>query len=284
MTSHITTTCADHRPTLDAPPGQCRFLPRDPGPVRRVDRAADLRSALHATITTLDWTINAYTLTFAVLLMTAAALGDRWGRRRVYVGGLLLFTGASVACALAPDADVLIAARAVQGVGAAVTMATALALINAAFPPERRGWAMGVFGAVTGVATTLGPVLGGMVTQLLAWPCIFWINVPVGLAAAAGVALRIRDGRDRTARPLDLPGLVLAGAAVLALVWGVIRAAVAGWGDGGVIASLVLGVAPAGGLVVRERRTPRAHDPVAPVRRPRVHRRHHRHLPADRPP
>jgi EmrB/QacA subfamily drug resistance transporter len=222
-----------------------------------------LRTALNATITTLDWTINAYTITFAVLLMTAAALGDRWGRRRVYAGGLLLFTGASVACALAPNAGVLIGARAVQGVGAAVTMATALALINTAFAPERRGWAMGVFGAATGAASTLGPVLGGVLTQLLSWPAIFWINVPVGLAAAVGVALRVRDGQDRTARPLDLSGLLLGGAAVLALVWGVIRAATDGWTDRTVIGALVLGVLLLGALLLRERRT---EHPMIPPR------------------
>jgi EmrB/QacA subfamily drug resistance transporter len=198
-----------------------------------------------------------------VLLMTAAALGDRWGRRRVYAGGLLLFTGASVACALAPNAGVLIGARAVQGVGAAVTMATALALINAAFPPERRGWAMGVFGAATGAASTLGPVLGGVLTQLLSWPAIFWINVPVGLAAAVGVVLRVRDGRDRTARPLDLPGLLLGGAAVLALVWGVIRAATDGWVDRTVIGALVLGALLLGALLRREQR---AKHPMIPLR------------------
>lgn len=225
-----------------------------------------LRVALHASISTLDWTINAYTLTFAVLLMTAAALGDRWGRRRVYASGLLLFAAASVACALAPDGVALVAARTVQGIGAAVTMPMALALINAAFPADRRGWAMGVFGAVTGLATVLGPVLGGVITQLLSWSAVFWMNVPVGVAAAAAVLLRIRDVRDGAPggqRALDLPGLALSGVSVLALVWGVVRAAAAGWDDGGVVWALVLGGAALAAFLARQRR---ADQPMIPLR------------------
>lgn len=225
-----------------------------------------LRSALHASIATLDWTINAYTLAFAALLMTAATLGDRWGRRSVYAAGLLLFAAASVACALAPSGVALVAARTAQGIGAAIVMATALALINAAFPPDRRGWAMGIFGAVSGVATVAGPVLGGAITQLLSWSYIFWINVPIAVAAAIAVVLRIPSGRDNAARDrraLDLPGLFLGGTAVLALVWGVVRAATDRWGDPLVIGSLVLGVALLVALLVQERRAVR---PLIPLR------------------
>lgn len=225
-----------------------------------------LRVALHASITTLDWTINAYTLTFAVLLMTAAALGDRWGRRRVYASGLLLFAVASVACALAPNGAVLVGARAVQGIGAAVTMPTALALINAAFPTERRGWAQGVFGAVTGLATVLGPVFGGVITQMLSWSYIFWVNVPIGVAAAVAVLLRIRDvqgGGPGGRRAPDLLGLVLGGASVLALVWSVVRAAADGWGDRAVVGSLVLGGVAMVALLAWQRR---ASQPLIPLR------------------
>ncbi|HEU5030105.1 MAG TPA: MFS transporter [Spirillospora sp.] len=225
-----------------------------------------LRVALHASITTLDWTINAYTLAFAVLLMTAAALGDRWARRRVYASGLLLFAAASVACALAPNGAVLVGARAVQGIGAAVTMPTALALINAAFPTERRGWAQGVFGAVTGLATVLGPVFGGGITQMLSWSYIFWVNVPIGVAAAVAVLLRIRDvqgGGPGGRRAPDLLGLVLGGASVLALVWGVVRAAADGWGDRAVVGSLVLGGAALAALFAWQRRASR---PLIPLR------------------
>jgi EmrB/QacA subfamily drug resistance transporter len=221
-----------------------------------------LRLALRAPITTLDWTINAYTLTFAVLMMSASALGDRWGRRPVYAGGLLLFTLASAVCALAPDAGTLIAARAIQGVGAAVLMPLALALLNAAFPAGRRGWAMGVFGSVTGLATVLGPVLGGVITQALSWSWIFWINVPVGAATAVAVLLRLRDSRgDR--RSLDPLGLVLGGVSALALVWGVVQAAGAGWGDGTVLFLLLFGVVALAALIVWERR---AVQPMVPLR------------------
>jgi EmrB/QacA subfamily drug resistance transporter len=222
-----------------------------------------LRVALHASISTLDWTINAYALTFAVLLMMAAALGDRWGRRPVYAGGLLLFAAASAACALAPNGTALVAARTVQGIGAAVTMPMALALINTAFPAERRGWAMGVFGAVTGLATALGPVLGGVITQLLCWSYIFWTNVPVGVAAAAAVVLRVRDGAPGGQRTLDPLGLVLSGVSVLALVWGVVRAAAGGWGDRGVVCALALGGAAMVAFLAWQRRATR---PMIPLR------------------
>jgi EmrB/QacA subfamily drug resistance transporter len=225
-----------------------------------------LRAALHASITTLDWTINAYTLTFAVLLMTAATLGDRWGRRPAYASGLLLFAAASMACAVAPNSTALVAARAVQGIGAAVTIPMALALINAAFPARRRGWAMGVFGAVTGLATVLGPVLGGVITQLLSWSYIFWMNVPIAVAAAVAVLLRIRDveaDEPGAPRALDPLGLLLSGTSVLALVWGVVRAAADGWGDRGVHWALALGGAALVVLVAWQRRVS---HPMIPLR------------------
>src|SRR5215510_6293865 len=150
---------------------------------------------LGASLADLEWTINAYTLSFAVLLMTAAALGNRLGRRRVFAAGLAVFAISSAACALAPDTAALIAARAVQGAGAAAIMPMALALLNVAFPPERRGWAIGIYGSVTGLAAVLGPVLGGAVTQGLGWPWIFWINVPVAAAAIPLVLGRLPEAR-----------------------------------------------------------------------------------------
>src|SRR5262244_276398 len=129
-----------------------------------------IRAHLRASLADLEWTVTAYTISFAVLLMTAAALGDRLGRRRVFAAGLVLFAAASAACALATSTGALVAARAVQGAGAAAIMPTGLALLNGAFPPARRGWAIGIFGSVTGLAAVLGPVLGGAVTQGLGWP------------------------------------------------------------------------------------------------------------------
>jgi MFS family permease len=152
-----------------------------------------IRRDLGASIADLEWTVNAYTLTFAVLLMTASAIGDRFGRRRVLAAGLALFTVASAGCALAPGVGWLIAARAVQGAGAAMVMPLALAVLNAAVPPQRRGWAMGIFGAVTSLAVVGGPVLGGAITQGIAWQWIFWLNVPIGLAAIALVLRRLDE-------------------------------------------------------------------------------------------
>jgi MFS family permease len=186
-----------------------------------------IRRDLHASVGDLEWTVNAYTLSFAALLMTSASLGDRFGRRRLYVAGLALFAAASAACALSPSIGALIAARAVQGVGAAIIMPLALGLLNAAFPPQRRGWALGIYGSVTGLAALLGPVLGGVITQGLAWPWIFWLNVPVGLAAIPMVATRIKEGFGPGAA-VDGPGLVLFTVAASGLVWGLVQANSAG--------------------------------------------------------
>src|SRR5262245_13253428 len=182
-----------------------------------------IRRDLGASLEELEWVVNAYTLSFAVLIMTAAALGDRFGRRRLYAGGLGLFAVASVGCALAPNAGALIAARAVQGAGAATVMPLALALLNTAFPPQRRGWALGIYGSVTGFAAVLGPILGGAVTQGLGWQWIFWLNVPIALLAIPLVFARIDEGFGQAA-PIDLPGVVLVTGAALGLMWALVRA------------------------------------------------------------
>ncbi|MEV4512043.1 MFS transporter [Dactylosporangium sp. NPDC049525] len=200
---------------------------------------------LHASLADLEWTVNAYVLSFAVLLMTGAALGDRFGRRRMFAAGLALFTAASAACALAPSVGWLIAARTVQGAGAALVMPLALALMNAAFPPERRGWATGVYGGVTGLAATVGPVVGGAVTQGLAWEWIFWLNVPVGLVAVPLVLTRTPESHG-TRVTADVPGLLLAAAGAFGVVWALIHTA---W------VPLLLGLAAVAALVVRERTT-----------------------------
>jgi EmrB/QacA subfamily drug resistance transporter len=222
----------------------------------------EIRTSLHASVGALAWTVNAYTLSFATLLITAAALGDRWGRRRLYSGGLALFAVSSAACARAPDIAVLLAARVAQGAGAALIMPLALALLNAAFPPQRRGWAMGVYGSITGVGTVLGPVLGGALTQGLSWPWIFWINVPIGLLAAGAVLRFCADSRG-TRRPLDPLALGLAIVCATGIVWGIIRAATAGWADHEVLGALAVGLAALGGLLAWLRR---AENPMIPLR------------------
>src|SRR5918994_4550687 len=140
-----------------------------------------IRIDLHATVEQLEWTVNAYNLSFAVLMITGAALGDRFGRRRLYAAGLGLFAGASAVCALAPDVGVLIASRAVQGAGSALIAPLGLALLTKAFPPEKRGAAIGMFSAITGVAVASGPLVGGAIAEGLAWEWIFWLNVPIVL-------------------------------------------------------------------------------------------------------
>src|SRR2546423_6215501 len=140
-----------------------------------------IRHDLGASLQQLEWTVNAYNLSFAVLLITAAALGDRFGRRRLYAAGLALFATASAACALAPNVGLLIAARAVQGAGAALVLTLGLALLSAAFPPEKRGAAIGLFSAVTGIAVALGPLVGGAIAEGIDWTWIFWLNVPIGV-------------------------------------------------------------------------------------------------------
>jgi EmrB/QacA subfamily drug resistance transporter len=220
-----------------------------------------IRLDLDATVGQLEWTVNAYNLSFAVLLITAAALGDRYGRRRLYAVGLGLFTLASAAAALAPGIGVLIAARAFQGAGAALILPLGLALLSAAFPPSKRGAAIGIFSAITGIAVASGPLVGGAVVEGIDWQWIFWVNVPIGLGAIPLVLTKMQEsyGSDTG---LDLRGLALVSLAALATVWGLVRGNEAGWGSAEVIASLVAGVALAIAFVAWERR---AREPMLPL-------------------
>jgi EmrB/QacA subfamily drug resistance transporter len=195
---------------------------------------------LGASIEALEWTVNAYALSFAAFLLTAAVLGDRFGRRRLFAAGLMLFVAASSACALASSIGWLIAARAVQGVGAAIVMPLALAQISAAFPPERRGWALGIYSSIAGLSTVLGPIVGGVVTEGLAWRWIFWVNLPIGLVAAALAVARLRETFGAK-EAIDLPGLVLATGGAFGLVWGLVRANAAGWGNLEILSALAGG-------------------------------------------
>src|SRR5438034_8944124 len=182
-----------------------------------------IRKDLHATIESLEWTVNAYTLTFAVLLITGAALGDRFGRRRMFVIGLAIFTGASAAAALSPSIEALIAARALQGVGGAIVTPLTLTILSAAVPAERRGLALGAWGAIGGLAVAIGPLVGGAVVQGLAWQWIFWLNVPIGLLVIPLAARRLEE-THRPSRSLGLRGLGLASPGLLGLVWALVPA------------------------------------------------------------
>jgi EmrB/QacA subfamily drug resistance transporter len=221
-----------------------------------------IRLDLGASIEALEWTVNAYNLSFAVLLLTGAALGDRFGRRRMFAVGLGVFVAASAACALAGSAGWLIAARAVQGAGAALVMPLAMALLGAAFPREERGKALGIFSGVTGLALIAGPVVGGAVAEGIAWQWIFWLNVPIGVIAIPLALRRIPESfGPRIA--LDISGLVLVTGAALGLVWGLMRGNGAGWGSIEVVAALSFGCLLAVAFVVWEQR---AGAPMVPMR------------------
>jgi EmrB/QacA subfamily drug resistance transporter len=213
-----------------------------------------LRADFGASLADLEWTLNGYNLVFSVLMLTGAALGDRYGRRRMYVTGVLVFTVASAAAALSPDAASLVVARVVQGVGGALLMPLTMTLVGHEFPPRQRAAAFGVLGAVTGLGVASGPVLGGLVVEGLSWQWVFWVNVPVGLALAVLSARLLRESHGPRAR-LDVVGLVLAGAGMFALTWAPVRAPETGWGDPEVVGSLVAGAALAAAFVAWERRT-----------------------------
>jgi EmrB/QacA subfamily drug resistance transporter len=220
-----------------------------------------LRVDLHASLAGLEWTVNAYNLSFACLLLTGAALGDRFGRRRLFCLGLGVFSAASAAAALSPTVGALIAARAVQGAGAAIVMPLTLTLITEAFPAEKRGAAVGLWGGIAGLAVALGPVVGGAVVDGIDWHWIFWLNVPVGVALIPLAARRLSESFGP--RPqLDVRGLVLAGAGLLGLTWGLVRANAVGWGSTEVDATLVVGAALVAAFLAWERR---ARSPMLPL-------------------
>ena len=221
-----------------------------------------IRLQLHASLADLEWTVNAYVLSLAVLLMTGAALGDRFGRKRLFVAGMGLFVIGSAACALARSVGWLIAARAVQGAGAAVMMPLALALLSAAFPPARRARALGIFGAVTGLGVVLGPLVGGAAVQGISWPWIFWINVPIGLV---GVVLSRRHisesfGPDTA---LDLRGLALVTGGAFGIVWALVRGNSIGWASPQSVVALAAGIAALVAFITWELRAP---APMLPMR------------------
>ncbi|MFI9584976.1 MFS transporter [Streptomyces sp. NPDC052236] len=201
-----------------------------------------IRKDLGGALEDLEWTVSAYTLTFAVLLMFGAALGDRFGRRKLFITGLTVFTAASAAAALAPGIDALIAARAVQGVGAAIMMPLTLTLLTAAVPAARRGAALGLFGAVTGLAVASGPLIGGSLTEHISWQWIFWLNVPIGLVLLPLARLRLDESYAPNAR-LDVPGTLLVSGGLFGIVYALVNGQSDGWTSTPVLAGLIVGTA-----------------------------------------
>ena len=213
-----------------------------------------IRADLGGTLESLEWTVNAYTLAFAVLLISGAALGDRYGRKLMFMVGVGIFTGASVLTALAPSYELLIAGRAIQGVGAAILLPLTLTLVSEAVPPEKRGMALGVWSGVMGLGIALGPFVGGAVVQGLAWQWIFWINVPIGLVIIPLSIKYLTESRGPD-KSLDLPGLGLISVSLLAITFAVIESQSLGWGSATVIALIATGVTFMGAFIAWELRT-----------------------------
>ena len=221
-----------------------------------------IRRNLHASLTQLEWTVNAYTLTFAVLLLTGAALGDRYGRRLMFSIGIGVFTLGSAVAALSTTATGLDLARALQGVGGAIVTPLTLTLLSAAVPREKRGLALGAWGGIGGLAIAIGPLVGGAIVEGLSWQWIFWLNVPIGLVLAPLAFFRLRESHGPADR-LDLPGLGLASAGLLGIVWGLVRGNSVGWSSPEIVGSLVAGVIVLALFVLWELRAP---APMLPMR------------------
>ncbi len=221
-----------------------------------------IRAELDASLSQLEWIVNAYTLTFAVLLLTGAALGDRFGRRRVFVIGIGLFTLGSALAAMSGSTEMLIISRALQGVGGAVIMPLTLTILSGAVSPERRALALGAWGGIGGLAIAIGPLVGGAIAEGLSWQWIFWINVPIGIVAAIAAAYRLNEsfGPDKK---LDLVGLGLASVGLVGIVWGVIHGNELGWGDFNVLGPIVGGFAILGAFLWWESRSA---TPMLPLR------------------
>jgi EmrB/QacA subfamily drug resistance transporter len=221
-----------------------------------------IKRELNASLEALEWTVNAYTLTFAVFLLTGAALGDRFGRRRMFLVGLAIFTGASVAAALAPNVEMLVMARGIQGLGGALVTPLTLTLLSAAVSADKRAVALGAWGGIGGLAVALGPLVGGAIVEGWAWQWIFWINVPIGLILLPIAWRRVEESYGPNER-LDLVGVVLASLGLFGVVWGLVRGQGQGWTSPEIVSSLAIGVVLVAAFLAWERR---AQAPMLPLR------------------
>jgi EmrB/QacA subfamily drug resistance transporter len=221
-----------------------------------------IRADFNATLQELEWMVNAYTLTFAVLLLTGAALGDRFGRKRMFIIGIVLFTAGSAYAALSSTSGELILARAIQGVGGALITPLSLTILSAGVRPERRAVALGAWGGVAGLAIAIGPLVGGAIAEGLAWQWIFWVNVPIGLLVIPLAFFRLDESHGPSDR-LDIPGLALISGGLLAIVWALVNGNERGWTDPQIVGSLVVGAVLVAAFVAWEARTA---EPMLPLR------------------
>ncbi len=221
-----------------------------------------IRQDLHAGLSGLEWTVNAYTLVFAVLLLTGAALGDRFGRRLMFSIGIGIFTAASAAAALAPSIAALDVARAVQGLGAAIVLPLTLTILSARVPAERRGVFLGAWGGISGLAVAFGPLVGGAVVNGISWHWIFWLNVPLGLVLLPLALLRLDETKGPFGR-VDLPGVGLVSAGLFGIVWALVRGNSVGWGTPEILGAFAVGFALVAAFVAWELR---AEHPMLPMR------------------
>jgi len=221
-----------------------------------------IQRSLHGSLSSLEWIVDAYILSFGVLILSGAALGERFGRRRMFVVALVLFSAASAAGALAPSIGALTAARAVQGAGAAMLMPLTLTLLTAAYPAEGRGHALGIWAAIASIAVAAGPLAGGLLSTTLSWHWIFWVNVPIGITAAVAAPRVLTESRGEPA-PIDLTGIALASAGLLGIVWATVRGNEAGWGSAGTLTAYLTGAVALAAFVAWEART---RAPMLPLR------------------
>jgi EmrB/QacA subfamily drug resistance transporter len=213
-----------------------------------------IQQDLNTGLSELQWIVTGYALSFAALMLIGGKLADAYGRRLIFVVGIVVFTGASLWCGLADSGNMLIAARLVQGIGAALMNPATLSIIAATFPPRERGMAIGIWAGVSALALAIGPLVGGLLTEHLSWHWIFFVNVPVGVVAIAASFLLITESKDDTHVSLDLPGLATSALGLFALTYGLIEANTYGWTSARIVGSFVVAVVSLGAFLQIERR------------------------------
>src|SRR5215211_3213132 len=217
---------------------------------------------LGAGVSELQWIVDGYVLVFASLLLTGGIAGDRYGRKRIFIAGLAIFTLASALCGLSQSTTQLIAARALQGVGAALLMPGTLSIITVTFPPHERAKAIGLWAGVSGLALALGPTVGGLMVEHLGWESVFFLNIPIGIVAIFAASRNVRESVSEVTRELDIPGLLLGSGALFCATYALIEANEKGWSDPLIVSTLVASAVLAIAFLMFERQSPKAMLPL----------------------